>query len=144
MPIGIALASGRFKRVIDKNSTIPLTRSFRLPAPREAGAPFIEMDVYQGDSDLIVDNEFLGSLRVPAACAGRKVDFVLNEECLLAVQVDEPGQGMQRAELATRDTPAQLKTELAKRAAEREAQAVPPREEPKGLLVSLRRIWGGD
>ncbi|MCI0672104.1 MAG: Hsp70 family protein, partial [Myxococcaceae bacterium] len=60
MPIGFGLPSGRFKAVIDKNTIIPAARSFRLPPPREPGAPFIELDVFQGESEYIVDNEYLG------------------------------------------------------------------------------------
>src|SRR6185436_8974459 len=66
MPIGYALPSGRFRKIIEKNHVIPTTKSFRLPPPRETGAPFIEMDIYQGDSELIVDNEYLGTVKVPA------------------------------------------------------------------------------
>ncbi len=37
MPIGYALPNGRVRRVIEKNSRIPLVKSFRLPAPEGAG-----------------------------------------------------------------------------------------------------------
>jgi molecular chaperone DnaK len=148
MPIGIAMPNGRFRRVVDKNSTIPLTKSFRVPGPREPGAPFIEMDIYQGESEYIVDNEFLGSLRVPVTAAGRKIDFRLSEECLLTVVVDDAQRGMQKVELATRDTPAQLKAELAKTQAERAERAETEQAQSEearrgGLLGSLRKIWGG-
>ncbi|MGZ3460226.1 MAG: Hsp70 family protein, partial [Archangium sp.] len=122
MPIGYALPNGRVRRVIEKNSIIPLVKSFRLPPPREPGASFIEMDIFQGDSDLMVDNEYLGTLKVPAEAAGRKIDFRLNEECLLQVIVEEPG-GPRRMELATRDTPELLKKELARVAQEKAQKA---------------------
>src|SRR6185295_8104249 len=85
MPIGFALPSGRFKTIIEKNSRIPLVKSFRLPSPKEPGAEFIEVDIFQGDSELVVDNEYLGTLRVKATSAGKKIDFRLTEECLLRV-----------------------------------------------------------
>jgi len=75
MPIGFALPSGRFKIIIEKNSRIPLVKSFRLPAPKEPGAEYIEVDIYQGESELVVDNEYLGTLKVPATSAGKKIDF---------------------------------------------------------------------
>jgi len=112
MPIGIATPQNRFRRILDKNTTIPSMRSFRLPPPREPGQP-IEIDIYQGDSDLIVDDEFLGSLRLPAAATGRRIDFKLDEECLLKVSFDDPVKGMTEVELATRDTPEALKKALA-------------------------------
>src|SRR5512140_2050486 len=58
MPIGYGLPNNRVKRIIDKNSISPLVKSFRLPTPNPASAPHIELDIYQGDSDLIVDNEY--------------------------------------------------------------------------------------
>jgi molecular chaperone DnaK len=112
MPIGIATPNQTFRRVLDKNTTIPANRSFRLPPPREPGQP-IEIDIYQGASDQIVDNEFLGSIRLPAAATGRRIDFKLDEECLLKVSFDDPEKGMTQLELATRDTPDALRRALA-------------------------------
>jgi molecular chaperone DnaK len=145
MPIGIALPTGRFRKIIDKNSTIPLTKSFRLPAPKVPSAEFIEMDIFQGDSEYIIDNEYLGSLKVPVQAAGRKIDFQLSEESLLTVVVDLPS-GPKQIELATRDTPAALRQALLEDAQRREAAAkgdAAAGEEKRGLFSSIRRIWGG-
>ena len=38
MPIGYAMPNGRFRKIIEKNSIIPLTKSFRLPPPKERAA----------------------------------------------------------------------------------------------------------
>ena len=81
MPIGIATAGGRFRRILDRNTTIPASRSFRLPAPREAKGDIV-IEIFQGDSDLVVDNEYLGTLRIDGLLAGHKIDFKLSEECL--------------------------------------------------------------
>ena len=120
MPIGIATPAGHLRKVLDKNTTIPTSRSFRLPPPREPGQP-IEIDIYQGESDFLVDNEFLGSIRLPAAATGRRIDFKLDEECLLKVTFDDPARGMTAVELATRDTPEALRRALAEEARRREA-----------------------
>ncbi len=122
MPIGIATPANHFRKILDKNQTIPSAKSFRLPPPREPGQP-IEIDIYQGDSDLIVDNEFLGSIRLPAAATGRRIDFRLDEECLLKVSFDDPAKGMTEIGLATRDTPEALRKALAEDARKREAAA---------------------
>jgi molecular chaperone DnaK len=124
MPIGIATPTNHFRKILDKNQTIPSTKSFRLPPPREPGRP-IEIDIYQGDSDLIVDNEFLGSIRLPAAATGRRIDFKLDEECLLKVSFDEPGKGMTEIDLATRDTPEGLRKALAEEARKRAVGGAP-------------------
>jgi molecular chaperone DnaK len=126
MPIGIATPTSQFRRVLDKNTTIPSSRSFRLPPPREPGQP-IEIDIYQGASDQIVDNEFLGSIRLPAAATGRRIDFKLDEECLLKVSFDDPEKGMTELQIATRDTPEALRRALADAAAARQ----PGEGEPK-------------
>jgi molecular chaperone DnaK len=112
MPIGVATPSNRFRRLLEKNNSIPCARSFRLPPPREPGQR-IELDIYQGDSDDIVDNEFLGSLRLPAAATGRRVDFRLDEECLLKVAFDDPERGLSEVNFATRDTPEAVKRSIA-------------------------------
>jgi molecular chaperone DnaK len=134
MPIGFGLPNGRFRKVIDKNSTIPLTKSFRLPTPAIAGAQFIEMDIYQGDSEKVVDNEYLGSMKVPSTLAGRKIDFQLNEECLLKVIIEDVS-GPRVVDLATRDTP-----EALKRALEEEKQA---RRENQGTVTEAGEGEGG-
>jgi molecular chaperone DnaK len=112
MPVGIAVPGGRFRKVLEKNQPIPVTKSFRLPPPREPGQP-IEIDIYQGDSDQIVDDEFLGSLRLPAAATGRRIDFRLDEECLLRVSFDDPERGLVGIDFATRDTPEELRRAVA-------------------------------
>ena len=145
MPIGIALPTGRFRRIIEKNAVIPHTKSFRLPPPKDPSAEHIEMDIFQGDSEFIVDNEYLGSLKVPAAAAGRKIDFKVSEESLLKVVVDLP-TGSQEIKLATRDTPPQLRQALdeARQQAAATAAAEPTEEKKSGgLLSSIKRIWGG-
>jgi len=141
MPIGFALPSGRFKTIIEKNARIPLVKSFRLPAPKDAGAEFIEVDIFQGDSELVVDNEYLGTLKVPAASAGRKIDFRLTEECLLQVVVDD-ASGPQKVELATKDTPDSLKKALEADNARRQplGQVTEADKGPGGLLSSIKRI----
>jgi molecular chaperone DnaK len=137
MPIGIAAPQHRMRRILDKNTTIPCARTFRLPPPREPGQP-VEVDVYQGESDLIVDCEFLGSIRLPAAATGRRIDFRLDEECLLKVSFDDPEQGMRELRFATRDTPESLRRALAEQE-ERHSPSTPVPGERRGLFGWLRR-----
>jgi molecular chaperone DnaK len=143
MPIGYGLPNGRVRRIIEKNSPLPLVKSFRLPPPKEPGAAVIELDIYQGDSDFLVDNEFLGTVRVPADATGRKIDFRLNEECLLQVVVEE-ASGPRRVELATRDTPEDLKRALAEeaeKAAARRAASPEGQGQRSGLFSSIKSIF---
>jgi molecular chaperone DnaK len=140
MPIGYGLPNNRVKRIIDKNTLIPLVKSFRLPAPKDASSPYIELDIYQGDSDLIVDNEYLGTVRLPAAFAGRKIDFRLTEECLLQVMVED-GSSMKRVDLATRDTPEALKKAIEEALLKEPPPAEPQPEEGGGLFSSITKVF---
>ncbi|NVJ21015.1 MULTISPECIES: Hsp70 family protein [Myxococcus] len=144
MPIGYALPNGRVKRIIEKNSLIPMVKSFRLPPPKEPSAQFIELDIFQGDSDLMVDNEYLGTVRVPSAAAGRKIDFRLTEECLLQVEVEEASGVPRKVDLATRDTPEQLKKALQEVVIKRENQPVASSSgtsDDRGLFSSIKSIF---
>ncbi|SET78003.1 molecular chaperone DnaK [Myxococcus fulvus] len=147
MPIGYALPNGRVKRIIEKNSLIPMVKSFRLPPPKEPGSAYIELDIFQGDSDLMVDNEYLGTVRVPAAAAGRKIDFRLTEECLLQVTVEEASGTPRRVDLATRDTPEQLKRALSDVLRNNvDHQPVvsgsnAASDDERGLLSSIKRVF---
>ncbi len=143
MPIGIATPTSQFRRVLEKNSTIPSNRSFRLPPPKEPGQP-IEIDIYQGTSDQIVDNEFLGSIRLPAAATGRRIDFKLDEECLLKVSFDDPEKGMTELQIATRDTPDALRRALeaaaaSKKTSDGEASRSTEEKRSGGLFRWLKR-----
>jgi molecular chaperone DnaK len=139
MPIGVATSTGRFRRVLEKNNAIPCSRSFRLPPPKEPGQP-IEIDIYQGDSDDIVDDEFLGSIRLPAAATGRRIDFKLDEECLLKVTFDEPEQGMREVGFATRDTPDAVRRAVAEGASRQTGGSAEPEvRRGGGLFGWLRR-----
>ncbi len=137
MPIGVATPQGRFRRVLDKNVTIPCERSFRLPPPREPGMP-IEIDIYQGETESVVEADFLGSIRLPAAATGRRVDFKLDEECLLKVHFDDPEAGPREVDFATRDTPEALRRSLSEHAESQSGPGAPVRR-GGGLFGWLRR-----
>jgi molecular chaperone DnaK len=146
MPIGFAMPGGRFRKVIEKNTQIPAQRSFRLPPGRPGG---LELDIFQGDSERIIDNEYLGTLRFPPETAGQKVNFILDEECLLHVTVEGMSADAQPKEvlLATRDTPDTLKAAWAEENERRRLQAeqqIADQAESKGLLASIRRKVFGE
>ena len=144
MPIGFAVTGGRFRRVIEKNTQIPTQRSFRLP-PARAGQP-LELDVFQGESERILDNEYLGTLKFPPEAAGQRVSFNLDEECLLHVTVEGVGTQPKEVLLATQDTPDALKTawieenERRRKEAERQKES----EKPKGFFAAIRKAITGE
>jgi molecular chaperone DnaK len=141
MPIGYALTNGMFRKIIEKNSLIPLVKSFRLSPPKDPSSPFVEMDIFQGDSEYIVDNEYLGTVKVPVGPAGRKIDFRLNEECLLKLVIDEAGSQKQ-VTLATRDTPESLRRALEEEQRRRPQRSDPGRPDERSLFSGIKRMLG--
>src|SRR5258708_24947011 len=145
MPIGFAVPGGRFRKVIEKNTQIPSKSSFRLPPPKEGKG--LELDIFQGDGDHIIDNEYLGTLKFPAESAGARVNFPLDEECLLPVTVEgltRPPQGVMPA---TPGTPAAVKAAWQAEAQGRRLEAersAASEERPKGLFASIRKVFGGE
>ena len=141
MPIGLAAPGARFREILPKNARIPAVKGFRLPAARE-GLKEISLDVFQGEGDRIVDNEWLGSVAVPAGLAGRKIEFRLTDECLLEVVIDVPGEGPRPFPLSTRVLPDALREA---RAAEASRAAAAPLAvaEPQGFFQAIRRVFGG-
>jgi len=145
MPIGFAMPGGRFRKVIEKNTQIPSKSSFRLPPARDGRG--LELDIFQGDGDRIIDNEYLGTLKFPAEVAGQRVNFVLDEECLLHVTIESASGEKRELTLATKDTPEALKAawqeEAERRRIAAERQALTPEEQSRGLFASIRKVFGG-
>ena len=145
MPIGFAMPGGRFRKVIEKNTQIPAQRSFRLPQAKEGKMQ--DLDVFQGDSDKIVDNEYLGTLKFPPEASGQRVSFNLDEECLLHITVEglSPDARPQEVMLATQDTPEALKAAWQEESERRQKAAEStPAERPKGILASIRKVFGSE
>ncbi len=141
MPIGYSLPTGRFRKIIEKNHRVPVTKSFRVPPAPSLNNPFVEIDIFQGDSEWIVDNEYLGTVRLAAAAAGKRIDFQVDGECLLHVSVEGLGQPS-RIELSTRDTPEVLKKAISERREQRALVEDRAAAENGGLFASIKRLWG--
>jgi molecular chaperone DnaK len=98
MSLGIGLPGGACRRLIERNSPLPVTRSFGV-ATTEDFQTSLELPVYQGESDRAADNEFLGTLtvtdlpRAPRGTVRIAVTFHLSAECLLTVTAKELSTG---------------------------------------------------
>ena len=144
MPIGFSMPGGRFRKVIEKNTQIPSKSSFRLPATRDGKG--LELDIFQGDGDRIIDNEYLGTLKFPAEVAGQRVNFILDEECLLHVTIESASGQIRELTLATHDTPEALKVAWQEEAERRRVAAerqMTPEEQSRGIFASIRKVFGG-
>jgi molecular chaperone DnaK len=106
-PIGIALADGRYMRIIDKDSKLPITRRVMIPTVRD-NQRTLELDIFEGDSEDIIDTEYLGTIvygQVEEAKAGEAkvvVDMSLDQDRLLKITSPEPGREGEAFEFKTR------------------------------------------
>jgi molecular chaperone DnaK len=145
MPIGFAMPGGRFRKVIEKNTQIPSKSSFRLPPAK--GGQGLELDIFQGDSDRIIDNEYLGTLKFPVEVAGQRVNFILDEECLLHITIESANGQTRELLLATHDTPDALKVawqeEAERRRIAAERQSETTEEQSRGIFASIRKVFSG-
>ncbi len=140
MSIGVGLPGGRFKRIVERNTALPFTRTHTLQTTHDQQTT-LEVHVFQGESESALENELLGSVRLsglPKAARGAvKVDltFRLSREALLTIVTREEATGSERRlELATQDTPEKVRQRL---------QALAPGAAKVGLWGRLRRWLGG-
>lgn len=102
--IGIALADGRYMRIIDKDSKLPITRRVMIPTVRD-NQKILELDLFEGDGDDILDAEYLGSVvyqGIEDAKAGEAkvvVDMSLGPERVLKITSPEPGRDAESFEI---------------------------------------------
>lgn len=113
--IGIALPGGRFKQIIKSNTPVPITKSYKIGARRATPEAF-HIDVFQGESNFVHENEYLGTLLFSDLPVGQSDDIKMNiefrvtEECILKVTATHPESGRtEEALLVTYDTPPSLK-----------------------------------
>nr|WP_093515347.1 TIGR02266 family protein [Stigmatella erecta] len=147
MAIGVGLPGGRFKPVLDRNAELPALKSYLLSTSHD-GQSEIEMTIFQGDSDRVVQNEYLGTLKLsglPALPKGQlqvAITFEVNEESLLKVTAKETVTGQRvTSTFSTRDTPEAVKARLALEDTFRDEAPAPPalprREGVVGWLQGL-------
>ena len=95
--IGIALADGRYMRIIEKDSKLPITRRVMIPTVRDQQRS-LEVDIFQGDGEDILDATYLGTVvyqNVPAAKAGEAkviVDMAMDANRTLRLSSPEEGR----------------------------------------------------
>lgn len=95
--VGIALADGRFMRIIDKDSKLPITRRVMIPTVRD-NQKALELDLFEGDAEDILDVEYLGTVvyrEIAEAKAGEAkviVDMALDQDRVLRISSPEPGR----------------------------------------------------
>lgn len=105
--IGIALADGRYMRIIDKDSKLPITRRVMIPTVRD-NQKMLELDLFEGDDEDILDTEYLGTVvyrEIADAKAGEAkviVDMALDQERVLKISSPEEGRDNESFQFHTR------------------------------------------
>lgn len=95
--LGIALADGRYMRIIDRDSQLPITRRVMIPTVRDH-QQVLEVDLFEGDDDDILEAAYLGSIvfqgieEAPAGEAKVVVDLSLDVDRTLRITSPEPGR----------------------------------------------------
>ncbi len=132
-PIGIGLQGGRFARVLERNTRLPVEKSYAVAWP--PGAP-VKLAVYQGDAPLAEENEYLGALTLDAPEEGDlAVVFSLSDEGVLTLSARAPNGSAAASAFATVDAPPDI------RAALLAAAPLPPVSPEPGLLGGLKRLF---
>jgi molecular chaperone DnaK len=90
MSIGLGLPGGKFLVMLQSGTALPAARSYTLSTFRE-NQTSLELFLFQGESDRLLQNEYLGTVVIQGIPAGPKgsvqmeLTFSLDQECLLKV-----------------------------------------------------------
>lgn len=145
IPIGIGLPGGNYKVIVPKNSSLPVEKKFMVSTTKDKQTT-VTIDFYQGESEKLVENEFLGSFEFsdlpprPRGDVRLTLHFQLNEEALLTVSAThEESNRTVSKRIVTRDTPTTLREAIA---AEQRHPTAAPGQENRSLFDRLRSRKG--
>ncbi|MBL8915236.1 MAG: Hsp70 family protein, partial [Archangium sp.] len=134
MTIGLGRPGGAFHRLIERNTPLPVTKSFGISTQKDNETE-LEVMVFQGEDSNVAGNEFLGAVQIaglpkgPAGTVQVAVTLSLDAECVLRVEAREyKTRTVVRSTLATRYTTDEIASRLGI-TAEKAAQVNKSREE---------------
>jgi molecular chaperone DnaK len=151
MTIGIGKPGGGFHRLIERNSPLPVTKSFGV-STQEDNQTALEVMLFQGEDSQVAANEFLGALRIdglPKAPKGAiqvAVTLKLDAECVLSVEAREfRSRQLVKATLGTRYTSEDVARRLgisdAKMASSNEKRAEELQKRAGGFWSKLKKVF---
>jgi molecular chaperone DnaK len=100
--LGIEVEGGKFSRIIEKNSTIPIKAAKTFTTTEENQA-FVNIHVLQGESDDAAENRSLGKFAltgIPPAAAGVprvRVTFFINSDGVMEISAEDMHTGQAQA-----------------------------------------------
>ena len=108
--IGLGIPGGRFLRVLEGGTALPTTKAYTIRTFKDDQEE-LELAVFQGESDRVVDNEYLGTVTIsgitkaPKGAVRLEITFSLNQECLLKVSSRELESGkITETQMTVKDT----------------------------------------
>jgi molecular chaperone DnaK len=114
----VGLPGGRFKKIVERNTSLPHKRSYSIATTKDDQVE-LEIAIFQGESDNATENEYLGTLTVPDVPKGPRgsmhydVQFALSPEALLTVTAEEHGTRRSvSATFSTKATPEEIREQL--------------------------------
>jgi molecular chaperone DnaK len=118
MSIGVGLPGGRFKKVIERNTSLPHKKTYSIWTSQDH-QKILEIPIFQGEADRAQQNEYLGTLIVPDLPPGTKgnvvfdIIFTVSAESILTVTAEERGTRRSvSATFSTQDTAETVKQRL--------------------------------
>jgi molecular chaperone DnaK len=119
MSIGVGLPGGRFKKVVERNTSLPHKKTYSIWTSQN-DQKVLEIPIFQGEAERAQQNEYLGTLVVPDLPPGTKgnvvfdIIFSISAESLLTVTAEERGTRRSvTATFSTQDSPEAVKRRLA-------------------------------
>ena len=145
MSIGVGLPGGRFRRIIERNTKLPHKKSIAIATTRD-DQPALQILVFQGESEKAQENEYLGTLLISGLQKGPRgsqefeIVFSLSPESILTVTAQNRKTARTvSATFSTRETPAEIRKQLADAAVAGQKSAAAPES---GLIARLKRFFG--
>ena len=120
--VGLPGGGGRVKRVIERNSPLPVRKEYQLATIKDDQRIF-DLWIFEGEGATVADCQHLGTIQLNGLPRGPKgsvriaVAFELGEECLLTVRAREIGSGREvEVVFTTKGTPDEVKKRMEKEA----------------------------
>src|SRR6266436_5688797 len=146
MSIGVGLPGGRFKKVVERNTSLPHKKTYSIWTSQD-NQKTLEIPVFQGEADRAQQNEYLGTLVVPDLPPGIKgsvvfdIIFAVSPESILTITAEERGTARTvTATFSTQDTPETVRRRLS---GEQGEEPPPLDEGDKGKRRGwMKRLFG--
>ncbi len=111
MALGVATTGGKFQSVIPAHAKMPISGEYRV----KTGSASTEMAIFQGDSPIALQNEYLGTVQIAGLSPGNHeitLRFNFNENGQLELTYLVDGQNERPIKMVPSDTPDTLTKKL--------------------------------